>query len=72
MASAWKHRFIPAALAQSRAQETVKLTRHLCAEHLDAEYGEFCARLVGRLVRQRPLPLEWGADKLSLKGRARC
>ena len=48
------------ALAQSRADEIVGFTQSFCAEHLDAEYGELCARLVGRLARERPSPLERG------------
>jgi hypothetical protein len=39
------------------AQEIFKLTDPFCAEHLDAEYGELCRKLVANLARKRPSPL---------------
>jgi hypothetical protein len=54
------HRLIRGALARSRAEETVNLTQHFCAEHLDAEYADLCAKLIGRLALKRPSPLEHG------------
>jgi hypothetical protein len=42
------------------ATEIMRLTDGLCAEHLDAEYGELCRRLVARLARKRPTPLARG------------
>jgi len=31
-----------------------------CAEHLDAEYGQLCRKLVAKLARKRPSPLARG------------
>ena len=39
------------------AEEIMRLTDGFCAEHLDAEYGELCRKLVGELARKRPSPL---------------
>jgi hypothetical protein len=50
---------IPEAL-RHEAQEIFKLTDPFCAEHLDAEYGELCRKLVAKLARKRPSPLERG------------
>ena len=47
---------IPEALRHD-AEEIFKLTDPFCAEHLDAEYGELCRKLVGKLARKRPSPL---------------
>lgn len=57
MASARNHRLKPAALARGSTEETVRLTQQFCAEHLNAEYGELCAKLVGRLARKHASPL---------------
>lgn len=51
-------------LAQSRAEEIVALTARFCAEHLDNEYGALCAKLVRRLARKRPSPLENGQTRV--------
>jgi len=50
---------IPEAL-RHEAQEIFKLTDSFCAEHLDAEYGDLCRKLVAKLARKRPSPLERG------------
>lgn len=50
---------IPQAL-RHEAQEIFKLTDLFCAEHLDAEYGDLCRKLVAKLARKRPSPLERG------------
>jgi hypothetical protein len=50
---------IPEALCHE-AEEIFKLTDPFCAEHLDAEYGELCRKLVAKLARKRPSPLERG------------
>ncbi len=47
---------IPEALRQ-QVEEILKLTDGFCAEHLDAEYGELCCKLVAELARKRPSPL---------------
>lgn len=36
------------------------LTDEFCGEHLDDEYAELCRRLVAKLARKRPSPLERG------------
>jgi hypothetical protein len=36
------------------------LTDRFCAEHLDDEYAELCRRLVAKLARKRPSPLDRG------------
>jgi len=50
---------IPKAL-RHEAGEILKLTDSFCAEHLDAEYGDLCRKLVAKLARKRPSPLERG------------
>ena len=42
------------------AEEIFKLTDPFCAEHLDAEYADLCRRVVARLARKRPSPLDRG------------
>jgi len=51
---------IPTAL-RSLVGEVVAITDRVCLEHLDAEYAELCRRLVAKLARKRPSPLERGA-----------
>ena len=41
-------------------QELFKLTDSFCSEHLDAEYGELCRKLIAKLARKRPSPLARG------------
>ncbi len=50
---------IPEALRHD-AEEIFKLTDPFCAEHLDAEYGHLCRKLVAKLARKRPSPLVRG------------
>lgn len=50
--------------ARSRAEETARLTRQFCAEHLDGEYADFCAKLIVRLARKRPSLLERGETRV--------
>lgn len=50
---------VPAALLP-RAAAVVEVTDRFCAEHLDLEYADLCRRLIGRLGRKRPSPLERG------------
>jgi hypothetical protein len=38
----------------------IEITDRFCAEQLDAEYRELCRRLIARLARKRPSPLERG------------
>lgn len=41
-------------------EEILRLTDGFCAQHLDAEYGELCRKLVAKLARKRPSPLARG------------
>jgi len=50
---------IPQALRHD-TNEIFKLTDPFCAEHLDAEYGQLCRKLVAKLARKRPSPLARG------------
>ncbi len=50
---------IPEAV-RGEAEEVMRLIDEFCAEHLDAEYGELCRKLVGELARKRPSPLARG------------
>jgi hypothetical protein len=43
-----------------RAAAILEITDGFCADHLDLEYAELCRRLVGRLGRKRPSPLQRG------------
>ncbi len=47
---------IPEAV-RPEAEEIMTLTDEFCAEHLDAEYGELCRKLLAELARKRPSPL---------------
>ena len=40
--------------------EIVAVTDRFCSEHLDAEYASLCRKLVAKLARKRPSPLERG------------
>jgi hypothetical protein len=50
---------IPVAL-RPRAAELIAVTDRFCVERLDAEYADLCRRLIARLARKRPSPLERG------------
>ena len=50
---------VPKALRDEVAQ-VFALTDGFCGEHLDDEYAELCRRLVAKLARKRPSPLERG------------
>jgi hypothetical protein len=50
---------VPAAL-RARVREIGELTDAACAEQLDLEYAELCQRLLAKLARKRPSPLERG------------
>ncbi len=58
---------IPVAL-RPRAAEIIEITDTFCAEYLDAEYGELCRRLIARLARKRPSPLERGEPRIWAAG----
>jgi hypothetical protein len=47
---------IPEAVRRE-ADEIMRLTDGFCAEHLDAEHGELCRKLVAEVARKRPSPL---------------
>jgi hypothetical protein len=51
-----------------RAAEIVQITDHVCASHLDHEYGQLCRRLVARLARNRPSPLARGDARIWAAG----
>ena len=46
--------------ARATAVQVLALTDEFCASHLDEEYAELCGRVVGKLARKRPSPLERG------------
>jgi len=50
---------IPEPLRHS-CEEIFKLTDAFCAEHLDAEYGQLCRKLIAKLARKQPSPLARG------------
>lgn len=58
---------IPVAL-RPRARETIEIADAFCAEYLDAEYGELSRRLIARLARKRPSPLERGEPRVWAAG----
>jgi hypothetical protein len=58
---------IPVAL-RDRAQLIFDVTDAACREHLDDEYGRLARRLVARLARKRPSPLERGDVRIWAAG----
>jgi hypothetical protein len=50
---------VPRAM-RPRTAEIVQITNHVCATHLDHEYGQLCRAFVARLARKRPSPLARG------------
>lgn len=58
---------VPAAL-QVRAREITGLKDSACARRLDSEYGELCRRLVAKLARKRPVPIERGESRVWAAG----
>ena len=46
----------------------VAVTDSFCEERLDGEFGELCRRLIGRLARERPSPLERGDARIWAAG----
>lgn len=58
---------VPVAL-RPRVREILAVTDSFCHEHLDHEYGKLCRRLVGRLARKRPSPLERGTPAIWAAG----
>jgi Domain of unknown function (DUF6398) len=58
---------VPRAL-RARVGEIVALSDTACAEHLDAEYATLCRRLVAKLARKRPSPIERGAEDVWAAG----
>ncbi len=41
-------------------ERVIAVTDAFCSQHLDAEYGQLCRKLVAKLARKRPSPLERG------------
>jgi hypothetical protein len=58
---------VPAAL-RARVREIVELTDAMCARELDREYAELCRRLVAKLSRKRPSPIERGEAQVWAAG----
>jgi hypothetical protein len=58
---------VPAAL-RARVREIVELTDAMCASRLDSEYAELCRRLVAKLARKRPSPIERGEARVWAAG----
>ena len=58
---------VPVAL-RARVREIVELTDALCADRLDSEYAELCRRLVAKLARKRPSPIERGETRVWAAG----
>lgn len=50
---------VPSAL-RDRVSTILAITDPFCTEQLDAEYASLCRRLVAKLARKRPSPLERG------------
>ena len=63
----YKDLWIPAAL-RDRTQQIFDVTDVACREHLDEEYGRLTRRLVARLARKRPSPLERGDARIWAAG----
>jgi len=58
---------VPKAL-RPRFEEICLLTDRFCAERLDAEYAELTRKLVAKLARKRPSPLERGEARIWAAG----
>jgi hypothetical protein len=58
---------VPAGL-RARVGEIVELTDAVCSSQLDAEYAELCRRLVAKLARKRPSPIERGDARVWAAG----
>jgi Domain of unknown function (DUF6398) len=54
---------IPESL-RGHCEEIFKITDVFCAEHLDAEYGQLCRKLIAKLARKRPSPLARGNPRI--------
>ena len=46
--------------ARATAAQVLALTEAFCLDQLDLEYAELCGRVVGKLARKRPSPLDRG------------
>jgi Domain of unknown function (DUF6398) len=51
-----------------RFEEICAHTDRFCAERLDGEYAELCRKLVAKLARKRPSPLERGDPRIWAAG----
>ena len=58
---------VPAAL-RARVREIVELTDATCAGRLDSEYAELCRRLIAKLARTCPSPIERGEARVWAAG----
>lgn len=46
--------------ARAAALQVLALTDEFCVAHVDEEYAELCGRVIGKLARKRPSPLDRG------------
>ena len=67
MAASEERLRVPVAL-RARVREIVELTDAVCADRLDSEYAELCRRLVAKLARKRPAPIERGETRVWAAG----
>ena len=58
---------VPVAL-RARVNEISELTDQVCVKHLDSEYAELCRRLIAKLARKRPSPIERGEARVWAAG----
>jgi hypothetical protein len=47
----------------SKAEEIIAITLQICSEHLDTDYAELCQKMVQKLARKRPTPLDHGPPR---------
>ena len=53
---------------RARVGEITELTDQVCTRRLDSEYAELCRRLVAKLARKRPSPIERGEARVWAAG----
>jgi hypothetical protein len=58
---------VPVAM-RARVREIVELIDPVCATLLDPEYADLCCRLVAKLARKRPSPIERGKARVWAAG----
>jgi Domain of unknown function (DUF6398) len=55
-------------MTRAEAEEIFAITDAFCEAHLDHEYAALCRRLVAKLARKRPSPLEHGDPRIWAAG----